>query len=495
MATMQDESRRAGAQENALPRDGWALFVKRDCPTCQLIEPVIGELLRAELPVSVYTQDDPAFPRNCPQAIDDRSLRASFLADVEFVPTLVRYSQGREVGRAIGWMRPEWRALSGMPMLGEACGEFAPGCGSKTHEPGVHEHLRACYGSTPLAARRVEYGDYDDDIELCYERGWSDGLPVVPPTDVRVMRMLAGTRRGPDEIVGAIPPNLVPCTVEKVAINAVMAGCRPEYMPVVLAAIEAALEPVFTLHGVLATTYFSGPIVIVNGPIARRLGMNCGVNALGQGNRANSTICRALNLVVRNVGGGRPGEVDRSTLGAPSKIGLCFAEDESDPEWQPLSVARGFAPGVSTVTLVQGHGPEAFVDQKSRAPDELARSFGMSLCNLGHPKLVQSARAVVVLSPEHYAIFREAGWDRQRITQAMMDATHRAGHDLIVGAHGVGEGVPTSRAGETIAKFFDGGLELVRAGGPAGLFSAILPGWLAGRNRDELQFVTKVIGD
>ena len=142
---------------------------------------------------------------------------------------------------------------------------------------------------------------------------------------------LKGTTRKPDEFVGRIPPNLADCTVEKVAINAVMAGCRPEYMPVLLAAIEAALEPVFTLHGVLATTYFSAPVIIVNGPVVKRIGMNCGINALGQGNRANATIGRALNLIVRNVGGGRPGEVDRSTLGAPSKFTLCFAEDESDP--------------------------------------------------------------------------------------------------------------------------------------------------------------------
>jgi thiol-disulfide isomerase/thioredoxin len=489
------ENEREGLGARVLPTEGLALFMKRDCPTCQSIAPVAQELARCGRPVAVFSQDDPTFPPEGVRVTDDRDLRASFLADIEFVPTLVRYAQGREVGRAAGWVRDEWRALAGVPTLGANCGEYAPGCGSKTHEPGVHEHLQARYGSTPLAARRIEYGGYDDDIELCYERGWSDGLPVVPPTDVRVMRMLGGTRRRPDEVIGNIPPNLAPCTVEKVAINAVMAGCRPEYMPVVLAAIEAALEPVFTLHGVLATTYFSAPIVIVNGPVAQRIGMNCGINALGQGNRANATICRALNLVVRNVGGGRPGEVDRSTLGAPSKIGLCFAEDESDPDWQPLSVARGFAPGVSTVTLVQGHGPEAFVDQKSRAPDELARSFGMALCNLGHPKLVQSARAVVVLSPEHHAIFRAGGWDRQRITQAMMEATRRPGGDLVVGAHGVGEGVAANRRDETIPKFFEGGLELVRAGGPAGLFSAILPGWLAGRNRDELQFVTRAIGD
>jgi len=348
-------------------------------------------------------------------------------------------------------------------------------------------------GGSILASRKIEYSDDDDAVEIAFERGWSDGLPLVPPTDIRVLRMLKGTARKPDEIIGRIPPNLSECTVEKVAINAVMAGCKPEYMPVLLAALEAALEPVFTLHGLLATTYFSGPIIIVNGPVAKKIGMNSGINALGQGNRANATIGRALNLIVRNVGGGRPGEADRATLGAPSKYTLCFAEDESDAAWEPLSVARGFPRGASTVTLFQGHGPEAFVDQKSRTPEQLTRSLAMSLVGIGHPKLVQSARMILVLSPEHYAIYRDGGWDRKRIERELYQATIRPGMDLVAGAGGVGEGVAANRAAEMLPKYHEGGLMVVRAGGPAGLFSAILPGWLAGRKRDELQPVTKEI--
>jgi hypothetical protein len=348
-------------------------------------------------------------------------------------------------------------------------------------------------GGTLLAARKVPYGEHDDPMEVCFERGWSDGLPVTPPTDERVVRMLKGTPRRPGEVVGRIPPNLAECTIEKVAINAVLAGCKPEYMPVLLAALEAALEPVFTLHGLLATTYFSAPIIIVNGPIARKIGMNSGINALGQGNRANATIGRALNLVVRNVGGGRPGEADRANLGAPSKYTFCFAEDESDTSWEPLSVARGYPRGASTVTLFQGHGVEAFVDQKSRTPEALTRSLAMALTKIGHPKLVQSARAILVLSPEHYAIYREGGWDRKRIERALFEATIRPGKALVAGVDGVGEGIPASRAGEMVPKFHDDGLMIVRAGGAAGLFSAILPGWLAGRKREELQPVTKEV--
>ena len=361
-------------------------------------------------------------------------------------------------------------------------------------EPGVAERLEARHkGGVYLAARKVEFGDDIDPVELCYERGWSDGLPVTPPTDVRVVRMLKGTTRKADEVIGKIPPYLAPCTVEKVAINAVMAGCKPEYMPVLLAALEAALEPVFTLHGVLATTYFSAPVIIVNGPIAREIGMNSGINALGQGNRANMTIGRALNLIVRNVGGGKPGEADRATLGAPSKIGLCFAEDESDAAWQPLSVARGFKAGASTVTLFQGHGVEAFVDQKSRTPEGLTHSFATHLVRMGHLRLTQSARAIVVLSPEHYRIYKEAGWGRREIERGLYETTIRPGREILAGLDGIGEGVTAERASEMIPKFHDDGVVVVRAGGPAGLFSAVLPGWLAGRNKSELQLVSKEI--
>jgi len=357
----------------------------------------------------------------------------------------------------------------------------------------VAERLEAKHKGGTLVSRKIEYAESEDPVELAYARGWTDGLPVTPPTDERVIAMLKGTTRKPNESVGKIPPFLADCTVEKVAINAVMAGCRPEYMPVLLAAIEAALEPLFTLHGVLATTYFSSPIIIVNGPVTKRIGMNSGINALGQGNRANATIGRALNLIVLNVGGGRPGQADRATLGAPSKYTLCFAEDESDPAWEPLSVARGMKRGVSAVTLFQGHGPEAFVDQKSRTPEALTRSFALSLVKIGHDRLTQSARALLVLSPEHYAIYKEAGWDRKRIERALYEATIRPGSELIAGKDGVGEGIPASRAGEMVPKFHEDGLLVVRAGGPAGLFSAILPGWLAGRNREELQLVTKAV--
>ncbi|MBK7658199.1 MAG: thioredoxin [Betaproteobacteria bacterium] len=472
--------------------DGILAFVKRECETCALVHPLLARLRAAGLSVRAVVQDEPAhFADLAP--LDDTALEESFRHDIETVPTLVRIEGGLERDRIVGWHREEWRVFLGDALLGADLPPWQPGCGSKSREPGVHERLQARFGETGLASREIEVGEWEDPMEACFERGWTDGLPVVPPTDERILHMLAGTNRRPHEVVGRVPPNLAECTVEKVAINAVMAGCKPEYLPVVLAALEAALEPVFTMHGLLCTTCFSGPVIVVNGPIAKRIGMNWGINALGQGNRANATIGRALQLIIRNVGGGVPGELDRATLGGPGKYTFCFSEDETDPTWQPLSVARGIAPGRSAVTLFQGDGIQGFIDQRSRTPEEITRSFAMALSAVGHPKLCQFTNAMLVLSAEHYAIYRNAGWDRARITRELHAALLRPGKDLVQGAQGVGEGIDPKRANEAVPKFWEEGLLIVRAGGQAGLFSAILAGWTGGRFRHESQPVTREI--
>lgn len=475
------------------PTDGLIVVAKRDCPTCTLIEPVYRQLAESGLPVSFYTQDDPGFPANIPGVADDRSLETSFHLDIEIVPTVIRMRDGTETGRRIGWHRGEWEELTGLSGLGADLPDQRPGCGSLSVEPGMRESLLARYGNV-LQARQIEVSPLEDPMEVAYERGWSDGLPVTPPTDERVIRMLSGTNRDPQEVVGLIPPNLSECTVEKVAINAVMAGCKPEYMPVVLGVIETALMPNFAMHGLLCTLYFSGPVVIVNGPIAKRIGMNCGLNALGQGNRANATIGRALQLIIRNVGGGVPGGIDRSALGNPGKYTFCFAEDESDEEWQPLSEWRGIERGKSAVTLFHGDGVTAFVDHGARTPEELVKSMATSLVAVGHVKLAQYSNAILVLTPEHYRIFREAGWNRQKITDALHDATTRPGRDLIKGAQGMQEGIDPKFADQMVPKFWrDHGLLIVRAGGEAGMFSGIIGGWSAGRFHDDVQPVTKEI--
>ncbi|HLI53263.1 MAG TPA: thioredoxin family protein [Acidimicrobiales bacterium] len=422
--------------------DGLVAVVKRDCPTCVTVVPVLAEL--AALGCSVYTQDDPDFPFE--GAIDDTGLEVSWALGVETVPTLLRLEGGKESGRVAGWHRGRWEALAGASGLGGGLPDQRPGCGSLTADPEIAALLSLRHRSGTLSARRVELGPLEDELEAMWARGWTDGLPVVPPTEARVLAMLDGTARRPDEVVAVVPPNLVPVTVEKVAINAVMAGCRPEYLPVVLALVEASCTDAFNLHGVLATTFSVGPVAIVNGPAAKAVGINSGVNLLGQGCRANSTIGRALQLVVRNVGGGRPGEVDRATFGNPAKTGLCFAEDEEGSPWEPLAEARGAPAGASAVTVFAGGGVRMVTDQKARTPEALVETFA---------RHVGPGDALLVVSPDHGRLFRDAGWSRSDLASALEALAPR----------------PAAMCNDLLIAY---------AGGRAGLFSAVMEGWLAG---------------
>ncbi len=259
---------------STLPPSGVVAVVKKDCPTCVLVAPVLAELAE-EIELTVYCQDDPGFPQGM-SVVDDQSLAISWHNDIEIVPTLLRVADGREVERALGWHREEWEKLTGVSGLGSELPASRVGCGSRTGDPGVAEELRLRFGDALLDSRVVELGSHEDEAEAMFERGWTDGLPVVPPTNRRVRAMLEGTARSRDEVVGVVPPDLVECTVEKVAINAVMAGCKPAYLPVVLAAVEAACTDEFNMHGLLATTMGTGPVIVVNGPIRRAIGMNSG---------------------------------------------------------------------------------------------------------------------------------------------------------------------------------------------------------------------------
>lgn len=460
--------------------DGFVCFVKIDCPTCIEVEPVLAELDAVGKLTCVYSQDDPGFPAGL-KVVDDTSLEVSWHHNIETVPTVIKVVDGHEVDRIVGWARDIWDAFTGQDGLGLEAGlpEFRPGCGSLSVDPDRVAALEATFGDG-ISSRRVDFATAEDEVEAMYDRGWSDGLPLVPPTPERVALMLTGTSRSANDIVAVVPPNLVECSVEKVAINAVMAGCKPEYLPVVLAAVEAACTDEFNMHGVLATTMPVGPVLIVNGPIRHAIGMNSAENVLGQGNRANSTIGRALQLVVRNVGGGRPGGVDRASQGNPGKVGFCFAEDEEGSPWESLAVQRGFSPSQNTVTVFAGEGPRCVFDQLSRDPDDLARSLAMSLVATTHPKLALGFDGVLVISPEHGARFAEAGWSKQELIDKLTAFTTRPGDDLLRGVDGVGEGMPAAFAGQQVPKYKPDGLLLVHAGGGAGLFSAIIGGWQNG---------------
>jgi hypothetical protein len=221
-------------------------------------------------------------------------------------------------------------------------------------------------------------------------------------------------------------------------------------------------------------------VIVVNGGIRRRIGMNSGRNVFGQGNRANSSIGRALQLVVRNVGGGRPGEVDRATHGSPGKLSFCFAEDEEGSPWEPLSVCLGKPRGADTVTLFPGEGTRCIVDQLSREPESLARSFAANLRTLHHPKLLLAFDCILAIGPEHARVFRQAGWSRQRLAERLHELLLIPGSEFVRGAGGIAEGLPEHLKDATLPKFRPDGILIVHCGGEAGLFSEVIGGWASG---------------
>lgn len=282
--------------------------------------------------------------------------------------------------------------------------------------------------AAPDAAATVEAPDDLEAINRLYrERRWSDGLPIIPPTAGRVARMLGGTRRARHEVVATVAPGFGAATVERIAINAVLAGCEPEYLPVLIAATEGVAQPQFNLQGLQATTNPVAVWLVINGPVAQRLGINASFNCIGQGTWANATIGRALRLVLQNVGGALPGEMDRATHGQPGKYSFCCAENEEANPWEPLHVERGFARGDSTVTVV---GAEGTMNMNTHAKDaaELAQVIAETMVHPPSNEYVHGGEPWLILGGEHADIFRRGGWSKTDVKRELWERSKmRAG--------------------------------------------------------------------
>ena len=487
-------------------------FVKEDCPTCGLTMPLIEEAHRtfgATLDVLAIGQDRAGNEtlvkrhRLTVPMLDDSALKVSFTYGIEIVPTIILADgNGLEQRRFIGLGREDWRDILGdiariankpAPIIDwESYPAARPGCGSKSVEPGIAERLLAEAEGSPLRARRIEIADQDDVFEFMFDQGLTDGLPVIPPTPERVLRMLKATRRDAQEVVGICAPNYAPVTIEKIAINAVMAGCKPECLPVVIAATEVICTPEFNIHGVTATTYGATPIIVVNGPIRHKLKMNMGINVFGQGNRANATIGRAVKLIVRNVGGGRPGEVERAAFGSASKYTCCFPEFEEKNPWEALHVERGFNRNDSVVTCfgLEG-GPCQIADQTSRTARALVGSIGLGVEATWHPKTHNFGDILLVISPEHVDTIWHDRWTKDQIRQRIQEITSRPLRELLPSEDYGGAGALPDQASQRkrgeeelnrkIPKFQSTkNIHIVVAGGPAGKWSAMFGGWASG---------------
>ncbi len=271
-------------------------------------------------------------------------------------------------------------------------------------------------------ADRAATFETPDDFEainrIYRERRWGDGLPIVPPTAARVERMLAQTRRNPHEVIASVAPGYGAATVERIAINAVLAGCDPECLPVLIAATAAVADPEFNLQGIQATTNPVAVWLIINGPLAQRLQVNATFNCIGQGAWANATLGRAMRLILQNIGGALPGEMDRATHGQPGKFTFCCAENEADHPWQPLHVERGFAATDSTVTVVGAEGTMN-MNTHAKMADELARVIAETMIHPPSNEYVHGGEPWFILGSEHAEIFRREGWDKARLKREL----------------------------------------------------------------------------
>jgi hypothetical protein len=323
--------------------------------------------------------------------------------------------------------------------------------------------------------------DEADAIEFMFDAGWTDGLPVVPPTPARVEAMLAAAGRRGDDVLGSVPARRRIVTTEIAAVNAVMAGCRPEYFNIVATAVEAMLDPAFNVNTAVTSTGGAAVCVIVSGPGAAEIGMNARHNVLGSGNRANATIGRAVRLVAANALGAKSGKLDASSVGHPGKYTLCFAENPPAPPWPSLAVERGYEAADTTVTIMATEGPRQVANQLNEEPEQVLLSFAAAMRNPSTFIVGKGGQGVVVLGHEHALAVHQAGWSKQQAREFLAEHSRispeelvaagirietGAQHDMTPGPDGK---LPTVRSADDIV--------LVTAGGPGAGWSAYLPAW------------------
>ncbi|MFQ5898564.1 MAG: hypothetical protein ACE5JN_09990 [Candidatus Methylomirabilia bacterium] len=325
-----------------------------------------------------------------------------------------------------------------------------------------------------------------DAIEELYSRGFTDGLPVVPPTLSRVERAIAAAGRAGGELIGLVAPRFGRATVEKIAVNAVMAGCRPEYLAVVIAGVQAICDDAFDLLGISGTTDAVAPFFLINGPVRKALDINCGAGVFGPGWRANATIGRALRLVWVNIGGAKPGIISMSTFGHPGRYTYCIGENEEENPWEPFHVEQGFRHSDSTISALAGEAPQVTSAPRSRTAKDILTAIARSMEVIGHYKATALGDTLVVLSPEHARTIAADGWSKADVRQFLWERLQKPFKELLPGIDG-GEGLPDhilaahqspETNGTLIPKFrAPEQLKVAVAGGTAGRFTAVIAGW------------------
>ena len=323
-----------------------------------------------------------------------------------------------------------------------------------------------------------------DLVEWYFAQGWTDGLPIVPPTRERVDEFVAALGGEPDFVECKVPPRHGNLTREVLAVNMVMAGCKPEYAAVVRAAMLALTTKAFNLNGVQATTHMAAPLLIVNGPIAGAIGMNGDCNAFGSGNRANATIGRALRLILLNVGGGRPGDLDKSTLGHPGKYTYCVAENEKASPWAPYHVEKGFDAQDLTVFVLAAEPPHSVTNHVANDAEGILDSIASAMSTIANNNAVSSGHCAVIIGPEHARTIAGKGWTRHDVKSYLYMNAYNLFSELTFNErYGkiYNRNLPRwykREQGSRIPVVPDPDhIHLFVVGGEAGRFSAFIPGW------------------
>ena len=277
--------------------------------------------------------------------------------------------------------------------------------------------------------------DHFDEFEFFLEKPWSDGLPVVTPTEERISKMISATGRDPDEIIGPIPPAMEIATVASVATHAVMAGCKPEYLPVVLGATELMLQSEFNVNGVQGTMHGVAPMMIVSGPYALEIGIHGGSGCLGPGFRANASIGRAIRLILMNIGAGLPGISSMTVFGMPSRFTYCLTENSEYNPWESLSVSKGYGADDNVLTMAMVESPRFCWDDVSDEPERLIRGIADTMTAMGSWNMHARSDMVVAMSPQHAEICDKSGWSRDEVHTRLIEVAGRTVANLKLGGN------------------------------------------------------------
>jgi hypothetical protein len=483
-------------------------FFETDCPTCQLALPYLNALAGDSVQVIGISQDaekpTQEFVRQMGIRFDvqlDRELELSRAYDPQSVPTLVLLDEAGSVQKTlVGFDKAGLNELAATlghtPIAPENDGAPAwkPGCSSRHLEPHVPNGTTEADSATAgqllrrigEPASRITVDNEEDAIEFCFHH-FGDALPVVPPTAQRVEAMLRACPLAAENVIGRIPPCYGEATVEKIAANAVMAGCKPEMMRVLVPLVRAVTDERFNAHGVQATTHFAAPLIMINGPVRHELGFWSKQNVFSNVARANSTLGRALQLILLNLGGGRPDGIDMSALGNAGKFSFCIAENEEECPWEPFHVERGFQRDQSTLSLFAAEPPRGVSEHSAQNGETVLRGICHALATVFSYRMCGRNEAVVVLGPEHVKTLHRDGFTRQQVRRFLFENTgvplrYYSAKDNGEGTQFAAQYREIAIQGEACYQKFRApeSIKIFVAGGTAGKFSAVLGSWATG---------------